>query len=132
MITGKIANQSEIAATGLAPTDDAEAAILATLDPGPYTAILSGNNGSSGIAVVEVYDLDPGITSQLANVRTRGFCGTGDDAMIGGTIIGPDGAADATVVVRAIGPSLAALQVCRSSGRPQSRTARREWRHDRL
>jgi hypothetical protein len=103
--------QTEIAATGLAPTNDAEAAIVAILDPGLHTAVLSGSNGVTGIAVVEVYDLDAGSISQLANVSTRGFVGTGDDAMIGGTILGPDGAADATVVVRAIGPSLADLEV---------------------
>ena len=103
--------QTEIAATGLAPTNDAEAAIVASLDPGLHTAVLSGSNGVTGIAVVEVYDLDAGSISQLANVSTRGFVGTGDDAMIGGTILGPDGAADATVVVRAIGPSLADLAV---------------------
>ena len=100
---------ADIAATGLAPTDDAEAAMVANLDPGPYTAILSGLNGTTGIGVVEVYDLDPGITSQLANVSTRGFVGTGDDVMIGGVIIGPNGAPDATLVVRALGPSLARL-----------------------
>ena len=65
----KDSQQADIAATGLAPTDDAEAAMVASLDPGPYTVILSGNNETTGIAVVEVYDLDPGITSQLANVR---------------------------------------------------------------
>jgi len=107
----KDSQQAEIAATGLAPTNDAEAAILASLDPGPYTVVLSGKDGTTGIALVEVYDLDAGITSQLANVSTRGFVGTGDDAMIGGTIIGPNGAADATVVVRAIGPSLGSLGV---------------------
>ncbi len=102
---------ADIAATGLAPTDDAEAAMVANLDPGPYTAILSGLNGTTGIGVIEVYDLDPGITSQLANVSTRGFIGTGDDVMIGGVIIGPNGAPDATLVVRALGPSLADLGV---------------------
>jgi hypothetical protein len=107
----KDSQQTEITATGLAPTNDAEAAIVASLDPGPYTAVLSGSNGVTGIAVVEVYDLDAGSISQLANVSTRGFVGTGDDAMIGGTILGPDGAADATVVVRAIGPSLGGLGV---------------------
>src|SRR4029077_11195970 len=102
---------ADIAATGLAPTNDAEAAMVANLDPGPYTVILSGQNGTSGIGVVEIYDLDPGITSQLANVSTRGFIGTGDDVMIGGVIIGPNGAADATLVVCALGPSLADLGV---------------------
>ncbi len=102
----KDSQQLQIAATGLAPGDDSEAAILALLNPGSYTAILSGANATTGIGLVEVYDLDAVVTSQLANVSTRGFVGTGDNVMIGGVIIGPPGAADATAVVRAIGPSL--------------------------
>ncbi|MGI8955942.1 MAG: CRTAC1 family protein [Chthoniobacterales bacterium] len=104
----KDSQESQIAATGLAPTVDAEAAIYASLAPGSYTAILSGANATTGIGLVEVYDLDAVVTSQLANVSTRGFVGTGDNVMIGGVIIGPQGAADATAVVRAIGPSLGA------------------------
>ncbi|HEY3602039.1 MAG TPA: CRTAC1 family protein [Chthoniobacterales bacterium] len=107
----KDSQESEITATGLMPTDDVEAAMVATLDPGPYTVILSGNNASTGIALVEVYDLDAGITSQLGNVSTRGFVGTGDDVMVGGVIIGPNGAPDATVAVRALGPSLGSAGV---------------------
>lgn len=107
----KDSQESQIAATGLGPQDDSEAAIVAVLDPGSYTAILTGANGTTGIGLVEVYDLDAIVSSQLANVSTRGFVGTGDNVMIGGVIIGPMGAADATVVVRAIGPSLGALGV---------------------
>jgi len=104
----KDTQQTDISATGLAPTNDLEAAIVSTLDPGSYTVILSGQSGGTGIGLVEVYDLDAGITSQLANVSTRGFVGTVEDVMIGGVIIGPNGAPDATVAVRALGPSLAA------------------------
>ncbi len=107
----KDSQQTEIAATGLAPTNDSEAAIVALLGPGSYTAILSGANSTTGIGLVEVYDLDAGAASQLANVSTRGFVGTEDDVMIGGVIIGPAGASAATVVVRAIGPSLAGAGV---------------------
>ena len=107
----KDTQQSQIAATGLAPGNDSEAAIVALLEPGSYTAVLSGANGTTGIGLVEVYDLDAGVASQLANVSTRGFVGTGDNVMIGGVIIGPKGAANATLVVRAIGPSLAAAGV---------------------
>jgi hypothetical protein len=114
----KDSEQSQIAATGLAPSNDSEAAIAALLSPGSYTAILSGANSSTGVGLVEVYDLDADITSQLANVSTRGFVGTGDNVMIGGIIIGPKGAADATVVVRAIGPSLGAAGVTGSLADP--------------
>ena len=114
----KDSQQAQIAATGLAPTVDAEAAIYALLAPGSYTAILSGANATTGIGLVEVYDLDAVVTSQLANVSTRGFVGTGDNVMIGGVIIGPQGAADATAVVRAIGPSLGAAGVSGSLADP--------------
>ena len=109
--------EAEIKATGLAPTDDAEAAIVATLDPGAYTAVLSGND-STGVGLVEVYALDQGAASELANVSTRGFVGTGDNAMIGGVIIGPNGGPDATLVVRAIGPTLGDFGVTGSLADP--------------
>ncbi len=102
----KDTQQSEIAATGLAPANDSEAAILAVLDPGSYTAILNGATPATGVGLVEVYDLDTAGTSQLANVSTRGFVGTKDDVLIGGVIIGPEGPGSITAVVRAIGPSL--------------------------
>ena len=97
---------TEISATGLAPTNDLEAAMVVTLIPGPYTVVLRGANATTGVGLIEVYDLDQGNTSELANVSTRGFIGTGENVMIGGVIIGPNGAPSATVVVRAIGPSL--------------------------
>jgi hypothetical protein len=97
---------SKIEATGLAPGDDRESAILMSLDPGTYTAILSGVNQTTGIGLVEVYDLDQSAGSKLANISTRGFVDTGDNVMIGGIIIGPSDTGDATVLIRAIGPSL--------------------------
>jgi hypothetical protein len=81
-----------------------ESAILRTLNPGNYTAVLRGNGGTSGIGVVEAYDLDQSVDSKLANISTRGFVDTGDNAMIGGTII--TGSSPTNVLVRAIGPSL--------------------------
>ncbi|CAN5502218.1 hypothetical protein BH20VER3_BH20VER3_04510 [soil metagenome] len=92
------------------PTNDLESAIVATLDPGPYTAIVRGKNDGTGIGLVEVYDLDQAADSQLANISTRGFVETGDNVMIGGFILG-DGIGSATVVVRGIGPSLAGAGV---------------------
>jgi ASPIC and UnbV/FG-GAP-like repeat len=108
----------EIAATGLAPGNESEAAIVANLDPGPYTVFLTGQNETSGVGLIEVYDLDQGIASELANVSTRGFVGTADSVMIGGVIIGPLGAAEATVIVRAIGPTLAESGVMDSLADP--------------
>ena len=97
--------QAAIAATGIPPAKDAEAAILANLNPGSYTAVLSGKNNSTGNSLVEVYDLNGG-SALLSNVSTRGFVGTGDQVMIGGLILGPAASGKATVVVRAIGPTL--------------------------
>jgi uncharacterized repeat protein (TIGR03803 family) len=94
--------EADIRATTIPPTNDLESAIVATLNPGNYTAILAGKNGNTGIGVVEAYDLDQAADSRLANISTRGFIDTGDNALIGGFICGPN----TTVVVRAIGPSL--------------------------
>ena len=96
--------EQEIIATGLAPSNDNESAIVMTLDPGPYTAIVSGATGASGIALVEVYDLDQLADSKLANISTRGLVQTGDNVLIGGFIVLGDNAANA--LLRAIGPSL--------------------------
>jgi len=101
----KDSQQSEIEATGIPPTDDFESAIVATLAPGSYTAILHGNSGETGNGLVEVYDLDTAANSTLANTSTRGFVETDDNVLIAGFIVGT-GASD-TIVVRAIGPSLA-------------------------
>jgi hypothetical protein len=109
--------QTEIEATRIPPTNDAESAIVATLDPlnpavpgsGAYTAIVSGKNGGTGVGLVEVYDLDLLGTSVLANISTRGFVGTDANVLIGGLII--LGGSPQEVLVRAIGPSLTALHV---------------------
>ena len=104
------AQQDLINATTIPPTDNRESAIVIGLDPGNYTAIVAGKNGTTGIALVEVYDLgtaslDISGVARLANISTRGFVHTGDNAMIGGFII----RGQATrVIVRAIGPSLSA------------------------
>lgn len=101
--------EAEIEATGLAPHNNLESAIVATLAPGTYTAIVSGKNGGTGNALAEVYDLDSAGPSVLANLSTRGFVGTGDDVLIGGLIIAGD--EPPLVVLRAIGPSLSSQGV---------------------
>jgi hypothetical protein len=89
----------------LRPSDGLESAILISLAPGAYTAIVSGVNGGTGIGLVEVFDLDGTVPSKLSNISTRGLVDTGDKVMIGGFIVkGPD---SEKVVIRAIGPSLA-------------------------
>jgi len=97
--------QAEIEATGLAPQNNLESAIVINLSPGPYTAVLAGRDGTTGNGLVEVYDLEPNISSTLANLSTRGFVGIGDNVMIAGVIIGNGDSP--IIVLRAIGPSLA-------------------------
>jgi len=96
------AQQAAITATGLVPADDREAALVRILQPGAYTAIVRGSGNSSGIALVEAYDLQVTPNSKLANISTRGFVGRNDNVLIGGFIVG----ASSRYVVRALGPSL--------------------------
>jgi pectin methylesterase-like acyl-CoA thioesterase len=95
---------AELAAKGLTPANQLESAVVATLPPGHYTAVIRSADSSTGTAVVEAYDGDLAANSQLANISTLGFVGTGNDVLIAGFVIG--GPASATVVVRALGPSL--------------------------
>ncbi len=97
-----------IAATGLAPGDAKEAAILARLRPGRYTVILSGAGGQSGLGLVEVYDLEPTGASRLTNLSTRARTGAGDNVLIGGIAFHSSTNA---LLLRALGPSLGALGV---------------------
>jgi hypothetical protein len=100
----------ELEGTGVAPNNDAESAMVVTLNPGAYTAVIAGANDTTGIAIVEIYDLDAVYASTLANISTRGFVQSADNVMIGGFIY-LGGAGQTNVVIRAIGPSLAALGV---------------------
>jgi uncharacterized delta-60 repeat protein len=108
--------EAAIVASGLAPLDEQESAIAATLAPGAYTAVVQGNGGETGIALVEVYDTSPAADSKLQNISTRGEVETGDDVMIAGIIL--TGSENASIVARAIGPSLADLDVTNPLGDP--------------
>ena len=102
----KDTQEAEISGSGLAPANNQESAIIATLDPGLYTAIVYGKDNGTGVGLVEVYDLDdPEAPAYLANISTRGYVQTDDNAMIGGFIIG-EGGETGQEVIRAIGPSL--------------------------
>jgi hypothetical protein len=104
--------QAAITASGLAPTNDKEAAIIINLTDaaarGNYTAVLSGANGGTGIGLVEVYDLDAESFADLGNVATRGLVGTGNGVLIGGLIVRDDSFMNQpqSILVRGIGPSL--------------------------
>lgn len=98
-------NAAEILASGLAPSNPNEAALLLSLAPGSYTAVLRGSGGSTGISLLEVYDLDAEGMARVVNISTRGFVLTGENVMIAGLII--TGNEPAQLVLRGIGPSLA-------------------------
>lgn len=100
---------AEITADGLAPENPAEPATRLSLAPGAYTVVVSGKDASSGVALVEAYDVSPNSGSQLANISTRGTIGTGEDLLISGFIIGE--VDSTTVVIRALGPSLVSAGV---------------------
>jgi hypothetical protein len=92
-----------ISSSGLAPGSRVEAAVIATLVPGNYTAVVSGYENGEGIGLVEAYELD-GNSTRMLNISTRGHVATGDNAMIGGWIVQSD--SPKRVIIRAIGPSL--------------------------
>jgi uncharacterized delta-60 repeat protein len=96
-------NRQEIIDSTIPPTNDFESAILTNLNPGAYTAIMRGVNDTTGIGVVEAYDLDSTAGSKLANISTRGLVQTGDNVLIAGTIV--VGQASQKVIIRALGPS---------------------------
>ena len=101
----------------MAPTNNLESAILATLSPGNYTGILKGNNNGVGVALVEIWDVDQAAGSKLGNISTRGFVATGDDIMIAGLILNGNTAQD--IVVRGLGPSLADFDIPHVLPNPQ-------------
>jgi hypothetical protein len=112
--------EAEIQATGIPPTNNLESAIVITLAPGNYTAVVRGKNNTSGVALVEVYDLNQGVDSRLGNISTRAFVSTGDSIVIAGFTLGgnpPQAGAD-RIVVRGIGPSLTAFGVPNALANP--------------
>jgi hypothetical protein len=102
----KDTQQAAVEATTIPPNHELESAIVYTLQPGFYTAVMSGKDRATGIGVIEVYDLDQEASSQLANIASRGFVEAGDSVMIGGLIVGGNGTENARILLRAVGPSL--------------------------
>ena len=103
--------------TRLQPSLEQESAIVATLEPGAYTAIVSGVNAAQGVGLVEIFEATSNEPMRLVNIATRGHVGTGDNVLIGGLII--QGDSPKTVVIRAKGPSLADFGVAGVLANPQ-------------
>jgi hypothetical protein len=133
----KDTQRAEIEATTIPPSNDAEAAIVRTLDPGNYTAVVRGKNNTTGVGLIEAYDLAQSANSRLANISTRGLVQTGTNVMIGGFIVGGEG--NARVILRGMGPSLSqqgvpnplldpTLQLVDNNGTPVE--ANDNWRDD--
>ncbi len=104
--------QAEITASGLAPVDDREAALIVNLTGTgantEFTASITGAGGTQGIGLIEVYDLDADSSADLGNISTRGFVGTGAGVLIGGVIVRDDSSRNRPqdILVRGLGPSL--------------------------
>src|SRR5438270_670933 len=97
--------QDLIIAAGLAPANNLESALIATINLGAYTVVVKGANNATGVGLMEIYDLDPdGSPARMANISTRGNVLTGDNVMIGGFIVRGD--VGKRMLVRARGPSL--------------------------
>jgi photosystem II stability/assembly factor-like uncharacterized protein len=111
------AQEAAITATGIPPSNDLESAIVTTLNPGTYTALVAGKNNTSGVALVEIYDLSHAADSQLANISTRAFVSTGDNIVIAGFMLG-GGNSNGRIVVRGIGPSLSGTGVANALADP--------------
>jgi hypothetical protein len=104
--------QTDIQNSGFAPSNNAEAAIIWTLTPNQgYTAVVRGKNGTTGVGVVEAYDLDHTAASKLGNISTRGFVDVDDNVMIAGLIVTPNNGGSIKVLARALGPTLGDLGV---------------------
>jgi hypothetical protein len=83
----KQTQQTQIQATGLAPPNNLDAAILITFSSEAYTVFLQGKAMATGIGLAEVYDVDPSANAQPTNLSARAFVGNGNDVLTGGTII---------------------------------------------
>jgi hypothetical protein len=112
---GQAVNAAAIQSSGFAPSNALESAVLVSLAPGAYTAVITGAGGATGVGIVEVFEVG-GATQPLVNIATRALVGSGGDELIGGFII--QGTGPRNVVVRARGPSLAAAGVANALANP--------------
>lgn len=90
------------------PSGSRDAALVANLPPGAYTAPVTAEDGGSGVALLEIYEAS-GASGGIVNASTRAFVGSGEAVLIPGFVVGGSGAL--RVLVRAAGPALAAFGV---------------------
>ena len=96
---------AQVGAATLSANDTTSAALITTLNPGAYTFVVSGQNSTSGIVLIEVYDADSIPSGSLfVNISTRADATTGDGVTIGGFVVA--GSKPKQVLVRAVGPTL--------------------------
>ena len=105
----KDSQESQIVATGHAPSQDAESALLITLPPGFYTVRLSGVNDGTGVGKIDLIDVDDSVPSNLNNISSRAVVSPGENVLVGGFVI--NGPQNRKVIIRGIGPSLTQLGV---------------------
>jgi glucose/arabinose dehydrogenase len=109
------AANAQMIPVNLRPPDNLESAILVSLNPGAYTAIVTGVNNTTGIALVEAYDIATGATAHLSNISSRGLVQTGTNVMIAGVIVQ---SGNENVLVRALGPTLAGFGISNPLANP--------------
>ena len=107
----KVSQKDTIEHFGLGPNDDREAVIITSVTPGSYTALLTGKAGTTGVGLVEVYDLTPTLDGDLGNLSTRGFVQGANSVLIAGFILGGNHTGNDRVAIRGLGPSLSQFGV---------------------
>jgi len=97
------------------PPNGLESAILINLNPGAYTAVVRGVNNTTGVGLVEIYDLSPTSSSHLTSISARGLVQVGDGVMIAGVAVQ---SGSKNVLVRALGPTLAGFGISNPLANP--------------
>ena len=110
--------RAQIQGTVLQPTDDREAVILTTLSPASYTAVIRGVGNSTGVGLVELYDVNQSSDSMLTNISSRAFVEGGDNVVIAGFTLGGSSNGSPLIIIRGLGPSLATFGITNPLANP--------------
>jgi hypothetical protein len=93
------------------PANSADAALLVTLAPGLYTAVVRGAGGATGTALVEAYEVGAGAANRLINLSSRAFADNTGRPLVGGFVISAAAGTTKRVLIRVLGPSLARYKI---------------------